>query len=138
VGWDNMVLLDVQVVEMPSARLREFGLQWDALSQGGLHAGGVWQPGSSVQLADTAQAPALSMQGMGAGGYFGVNALLSARLAALAQRGEAVMLAQPQLLARSGTTASFLAGGEVPYSTTDAQGNSSTEFKPYGVSLNIT
>nr|WP_231852701.1 pilus assembly protein N-terminal domain-containing protein [Bordetella petrii] len=138
VGWDNMVLLDVQVVEIPSARLREFGLQWDALSQGGLHAGGVWQPGSSLQLADAAQPPALSMQGMGAAGYFGVNALLSARLAALAQRGEAVMLAQPQLLARSGTTASFLAGGEVPYSTTDAQGNSSTEFKPYGVSLNIT
>jgi len=138
VGWDNMVLLDVQVVELPSSRLREFGLQWDAVSQGGLHAGGVWQPGSSLQLADTVQPPPLAMQGMGAGGYFGANALISARVAAMAQRGEAVMLAQPQLLARSGTTASFLAGGEVPYTTTDSLGNSSTEFKPYGVSLNIT
>lgn len=138
VGWDNMVLLDVQVVELPSSRLREFGLQWDAVSQGGLHAGGVWQPGSGLQLTDTAQPPPLVMQGMGAGGYFGANALISARVAAMAQRGEAVMLAQPQLLARSGTTASFLAGGEVPYTTTDSLGNSSTEFKPYGVSLNIT
>ncbi|HYG44037.1 MAG TPA: pilus assembly protein N-terminal domain-containing protein [Bordetella sp.] len=138
VGWDNMVLLDVQVVELPTSRLREFGLQWDAVSQGGMHAGAVWRPGSSLQLADMAQPPPLAMQGMGAGGYFGVNALISARIAAMAQRGEAVMLAQPQLLARSGTTASFLAGGEVPYSTTDAQGNSTTEFKPYGVSLNIT
>ena len=49
-----------------------------------------------------------------AAGYFGVNALLSARLALLAQRGEAVMLAQPQLLARSGASATFLAGGELP------------------------
>ncbi|MBO9352401.1 secretion protein [Bordetella petrii] len=138
VGWDSMVLLDVQVVELPSSRLREFGLQWDAVSQGGVHAGGIWQPASGVQLGDTAEAPPLAMQGMAAGGYFGVNALVSARIAAMAQRGEAVLLAQPQLLARSGTTASFLAGGEVPYNTTDAQGNNTTEFKPYGVSLNIT
>src|SRR5690606_37641654 len=140
VGWDRMVLLDVQVVELPTSRLREFGVQWDSVSQGGLQAGLAWRPGAGVQPAETdvAGAPPLAMQGMGAGGYFGVNALISGRSAALAQRGEAVMLAQPQLLARSGTTASFLAGGEVPYSTTDAQGNSVTEFKPYGVSLNIT
>lgn len=137
VGWDSMVLLDVQVVELPRSRLREFGVQWDTVSQGGLHAGGVWQPASALQP-NHAAPPPLAMQGMGAGGYFGVNAMMSARLAAMAQRGEAVLLAQPQLLARSGTTASFLAGGEVPYSTTDAQGNTVTEFKPYGVSLNIT
>jgi pilus assembly protein CpaC len=64
--------------------------------------------------------------------------LLSARIAALAQSGEAVMLAQPQLLARSGASATFLAGGEVPYTSTDSRGNPTTLFKPYGVSLNIT
>lgn len=138
VGWDRMVLLDVQVVELPSANLREFGVQWDAVSNGGMQAGLVWQPGSSVRPNDQIEAPPLSMSGLGAGGYFGLNALLSSRIAALAQRGEAVMLAQPQLLARSGATASFLAGGEVPYTTIDARGNSNTAFKPYGVSLNIT
>lgn len=49
-----------------------------------------------------------------------------------------MMLAQPQLVARSGATAEFLAGGEVPYTTTDANGSSNTAFKPYGVSLKIT
>src|SRR5690606_30948565 len=73
-----------------------------------------------------------------AAGYFGVNALLSARINAMAQTGSAVVLAQPQLLARSGATAEFLAGGEVPYSTVDANGNTNTVFKPYGVSLRIT
>lgn len=48
------------------------------------------------------------------------------------------MLAQPQLLARSGASATFLAGGEVPYSSTDARGNATTLFKPYGVMLKIT
>ncbi|HEX2520135.1 MAG TPA: type II and III secretion system protein, partial [Castellaniella sp.] len=71
-------------------------------------------------------------------GYFGVNALLSAQINLLAQEGRAVVLAQPQLLARSGATAEFLAGGEVPYSTTDRNGSTQTSFKPYGVSLRIT
>ncbi|WP_417250980.1 type II and III secretion system protein family protein [Castellaniella sp.] len=73
-----------------------------------------------------------------AAGYFGINALLSAKINLLAQEGRAVVLAQPQLLARSGATAEFLAGGEVPYSTVDRNGNTQTAFKPYGVSLRIT
>jgi pilus assembly protein CpaC len=71
-------------------------------------------------------------------GFFGVNAALSARIDAMAQSGEAVVLAQPQLMARSGATAEFLAGGEVPYATTDANGKTTTIFKPYGVALKIT
>lgn len=137
IGWDRMVLLDVQVVELPSTRLREFGVRWDQVSRGGFQAGVLWHAGSSAQLADGGDLSPLTAPDA-AGGYFGLNALLSSRIAALAQQGEAIMLAQPQLLARSGATASFLAGGEVPYSTTDARGNTHTQFKPYGVSLNIT
>lgn len=139
VGWDRMVLLDVQVVEIPTSRLQEFGVRWDGMTQGGVNAGLAWDAGSrgrmtrpGEQIIETA-GPASA-----AAGYFGVNALLSARIAALAQTGEAVMLAQPQLLARSGSSATFLAGGEVPYASTDARGNPTTLFKPYGVSLNIT
>lgn len=139
VGWDSMVLLDVQVVEIPSSRLREIGVRWDGMTQGGLNAALAWDAGSLGRIARPGEqgvdAPgALSS----AAGYFGVNALLSARIAALAQSGEAVMLAQPQLLARSGASATFLAGGEVPYVSTDSRGNPTTLFKPYGVSLRIT
>jgi pilus assembly protein CpaC len=69
---------------------------------------------------------------------FGLNALLNARIAALSKSGEAVVLAQPQLLTRSGSTASFLAGGEVPYATVDKEGRSIVTFRQYGVSLNMT
>ncbi|SAI56836.1 secretory apparatus [Bordetella ansorpii] len=141
VGWDRMVLLDVQVVELPRSRLLEFGVRWDSSSQGGLQAGLAWDGGSAAgSLTERPGQPPLAMPlptGRAAG-YFGVNALLAASLSALAQRGEAVLLAQPQLLARSGSTASFLAGGEVPYATTDSNGGSNTQFKPYGVSLQIT
>jgi pilus assembly protein CpaC len=111
VGWDKMVLLDVQVIEIPSARLQEMGVRWDS---------------------------SLPLPLSGAGGLPGMRGLLSARLSALAQTGEATILAQPQLLARSGATASFEAGGEVPYTTTNKDGRTSTSFKKYGVSLNIT
>lgn len=111
VGWDQMVMLDVKVIEIPTARVQELGIRWDS---------------------------ALPLPLTGAGGLPGVNRLLSARINALTQSGEATVLAQPQLLARSGATATFVAGGEVPYTNTDKEGKSTTTFKKYGVSLNIT
>ncbi len=107
--WERMVMLDVQVIEIPSARMQELGVRWDTNTTLGMQ---------SSRLA--------------------LTALVSARLAALSKTGEAVVLAQPQLLARSGSTASFSAGGEVPYTTQDKDGKAHTTFKKYGVHLNIT
>jgi Flp pilus assembly secretin CpaC len=139
VGWDQMVLLDVQVVEVPKTLLRELGLRWSPQSAGGVNAGAGWD-GGSRRFADRPGESVLPLPfpAARAAGYFGLNALLSAQLNLLAQDGRAVVLAQPQLLARSGATAEFLAGGEVPYSTVDRNGNTQTAFKPYGVSLRIT
>jgi len=139
VGWDQMVLLDVQVVELPRTLLRELGIRWSPDATGGLTAGVGWDAGSR-RFADRPgeSVVPLAFPAASAAGYFGVNALLSAQINLLAQEGQAVVLAQPQLLARSGATAEFLAGGEVPYSTTDGNGNTQTSFKPYGVSLKIT
>ncbi|MFT0531880.1 type II and III secretion system protein family protein [Castellaniella hirudinis] len=139
VGWDQMVLLDVQVVEVPKSLMRELGLRWSPQPEGGVQAGAGWDAGSR-RFADRPgeSVVPLAFPAAGAAGYFGVNALLSAKINLLAQEGRAVVLAQPQLLARSGATAEFLAGGEVPYSTVDRNGNTQTAFKPYGVSLRIT
>ncbi|WP_322994901.1 type II and III secretion system protein family protein [Castellaniella sp.] len=139
VGWDQMVLLDVQVVEVPKSLVRELGLRWGTQPDGGLQTGLGWD-GGSRRFADRPGESVLPLAfpAAQAAGYFGVNALLSAKINLLAQEGRAVVLAQPQLLARSGATAEFLAGGEVPYSTVDRNGNTQTAFKPYGVSLRIT
>ena len=144
VGWERMVLLDVQVVEVPRSRLRELGVRWDTQSQGGLTTGLAWDGGTRrweqrPGTADgTVSAMPMAQIASRAAGYLGINAVLSAQIQAMAQSGDAVVLAQPQLVARSGATAEFLAGGEVPYATTDSQGNTRTEFKQYGVSLRIT
>ena len=137
--WEPMVLLDVQVLELPRNFMRELGVQWADQSEGGFNMGAAWDAGSH-RLLDRPGEMVMPMpyQPGAMAGYFGLNALLSARIKALTQNGQAVVLAQPQLLARSGATAEFLAGGEVPYSTTDNNGNANTSFKPYGVSLKIT
>ncbi len=140
VGWDRMVLIDVQVVELPRSRMRELGIRWDPSTTGGFNTGALWDvaSGSAIRARPGEQVLEGFFPASGFNGFVGLNTLLSARLHALSQQGEAVLLAQPQLMARSGSTASFLAGGELPYTTIDANGNASTVFKPYGVTLDVT
>lgn len=138
-GWDDMVLLDVQVIEVPRNAMRDLGVRWGQVAQGGLYAGVAAERASTRFDSIPGDRPFDVEAGSRAlSGYFGLNALLSARVQALTEIGVATVLAQPQLLARSGTTAEFLAGGEVPYTTTDTNGSTSTQFKSYGVSLRIT
>jgi len=138
IGWDQMVLLDVQILELPRHVLQELGVKWGTHG-GGFSMGAAWDSGSSRLSARPGNAVLdIPFRAIAPAGYFGLNALLSASLQTLAQDGQAVVLAQPQLMARSGATAEFLAGGEVPYVTTDRNGQNQTVFKRYGVSLHIT
>ncbi|MDO6413170.1 type II and III secretion system protein family protein [Sphingomonas sp. BIUV-7] len=52
--------------------------------------------------------------------------------------GLVTTLAEPTLVALSGETASFLAGGEIPIPQSQGLGTVSVEFKQYGVSLSFT
>ncbi|MBY0502085.1 MAG: type II and III secretion system protein family protein [Alphaproteobacteria bacterium] len=56
----------------------------------------------------------------------------------LSREGLVTVLAEPNLLAVSGETASFLAGGEFPYPVPQQLGNITVDFKQYGVSLAFT
>ncbi len=148
-GFETMVMLDVKVVEFPTTELRELGLKWNAT--GGAAVGGIWSPirrGDSgpyqinIQTG-TANAPPIAAPG-GAAVVLpnGLNILsvlnlgLNATLSALAQQGRTTILAEPQLSARNGSKASFLAGGEIPYAVVSSEGTS-VLFKPYGVKLDI-
>src|SRR5690606_24806400 len=66
-----------------------------------------------------------------------INAGLNAQLRLMEQNGSASILAQPILSARSGAEASFLAGGEFPYSVSNINGTT-IQFKPYGIRLEIS
>ncbi|MEJ2228910.1 MAG: type II and III secretion system protein family protein [Alphaproteobacteria bacterium] len=57
---------------------------------------------------------------------------------ALEERGLARRLAEPNLVALSGDTASFLAGGEFPFPVGQDNNKISIEFKKFGVGLSFT
>ena len=57
---------------------------------------------------------------------------------ALETKGFVRTLAEPNLTALSGQSASFLAGGEYPVPVRQDDGNVSVEFKPFGIVLNMT
>ena len=139
-GHDRMVRLDVRVMEFPRVALRDLGIRWSSTPEGGVSMGVGWDAaGRGTLLARPGESPlAIPFPSSGLATYLGINALLSAKIQALVQNGDAVMLAEPQLSARNGATARFLAGGEVPYVSTDRDGNSTTIFKPYGVALEVS
>jgi len=66
---------------------------------------------------------------------------LGATIQALQQQNVMQILAEPNLLAANGESASFLAGGELPYpvvSGVAGQATVSVQFKPFGVKLDFT
>ena len=143
VAWDQMVHLDVQVLELPRQSLRDLGVNWRRESASDWFGGVSWSLGSADMRSaqdGPVVGPELASGGATAasGVMMGMNQRLSSQINALTQTGQAVLLAQPQLLARSGSAASFLAGGEVPYAQVDKDGKTSTIFKKYGVLLNVT
>lgn len=149
-GWEKMVELEVKVVELPVTELREMGLRWG--TRGGAAIGAVWGPirrgnDGPYQIdipTGPKNTPPISNP---SGGPLkippGLNILsllnlgLSAQLDLLEQNGKAAILAAPTLSVRSGSTAEFLAGGEIPYTISNINGTT-VQFKPYGINLKIT
>lgn len=63
---------------------------------------------------------------------------LNSVLDILSQEGYVTILAEPNLVAISGETASFLAGGEFPFPVSQGLGQVTVQFKQYGISLAFT
>lgn len=148
-SWERMVAMDVKVVEFPSTLLRQTGLKWN--STGGAAMGAIWTPFSKLTSGDymiditTGSGNGAPIKSATGGAVMlpttmnvlsAVNLGLNAQLNLLAQEGRATLLAEPQLSARSGSKASFTAGGEIPYAVATRDGTF-VQFKTYGVKLDI-
>jgi pilus assembly protein CpaC len=80
--------------------------------------------------------------GIGSSGgiaFGGSGSEVDALVGALQRNGMLTILAEPNLTAASGRSASFLAGGEIPIPTPGNQaGQITVQYKPFGVSLEFT
>lgn len=148
VGFDRMFAFDVHFVEISRSGLEDLGIDWSSQGKpllgldivGDLYHNNRTGEALSRVLEDGDARTEVSIDGQRLRPFssrFSLVGSLVGRLNLLAQKGDAVILAQPRLAARNRGTANFLAGGEIPIATASATGTPNIEFKEYGVRLEI-
>jgi Flp pilus assembly secretin CpaC len=118
-----MVEIGVEILEVDAQSALKAGLNWGSLTDT-----------KSIQDSLTVsegEKPPLQKIGVLERGSVAVG------LQMLLDRGKARLLAKPKLTVAGGEEASFLSGGEVPYTSSDKNGSSNVQFKSYGVKLNV-
>jgi pilus assembly protein CpaC len=149
IGASQQVMLEVRFSEVTRQGGKQLGVSAFVGSDGGTFGAAVGNGSQLVPNADTGEG-VLKLESItnsfGIFRKFGRVAGLNVEgiLDALERKGLVKTLAEPTLIALSGETASFLAGGEFPIPV--AQNNSggsggggiTIEFKPFGVSLAFT
>lgn len=137
VSMKKMIYMKVQIVEMKRSLLENIGLQWPG-SFAGPMVGFMGNLGSSY--AQTTQAPLQGVLPVGVNGlrtYLGVSSLIQTTINLAKNNGDVYMLAEPELSARSGGEAKFLAGGQIPLPASSPLGGASVTFKDFGIHLSI-
>jgi pilus assembly protein CpaC len=141
VGGNHQVMLKVVIAEMSRSMNREFGTNFAALITTGSGQVGIGSFIGGLATGSTSGGLATSAgELLGAFAGFGALQALEVVLDLLDERGLSKILAEPTLVARSGESASFLVGGEVPIPV--VQGGSSdaitVEYHEFGVGLSFT
>jgi pilus assembly protein CpaC len=138
------VNLKVRIAEVNRSLLKQIGVNLLTSTGGGFSIG--IAKGTGINLPDVGcvkdcpvPTPIRSSIGStitGIGSLFGLDIMSSLDLAET--DGLVTTLAEPNLTALSGETASFLAGGEFPVPISQSLGSISVEYKQYGVGLAFT
>jgi pilus assembly protein CpaC len=153
ISGNQMVAVEIRFAAVASNTVNELGFNFASL--GGGFQGATTAPSTVTGYALNGTAPGLggaATKGLSLASGLPISSafnlfLSSAKgnflgiLSALNAAGLTELLAQPTLVVRSGETASFLAGGEVPIPV--PQGGSATgavtiDYHPYGVRLEVS
>ncbi|GFZ93725.1 type II and III secretion system protein family protein [Dyella caseinilytica] len=147
VNMQPMVLMKVRIMEFDKTSLNQVGIQWDSViagPSGGLVHDWVTNPYYRVQSSGfngvdgTGSNVILPTRVPGTASYFGIATSIGSQINLLEQDGKAWELAAPQLSARSGGTADFLVGGQVPIPISNGVlGQVQVDYKDYGIKLHI-
>jgi pilus assembly protein CpaC len=163
----QQVMLEVRFVELNRTAGRELGVQWNRFGGNSITNVGNQVNAGQLPISPAGGSGTFSNAAVGGTNGGSSNVLSSAAVAAgvlsgaapfgfmisriatggvatdlainaLEQKGVARSLAEPNLVALSGDTASFLAGGEYPIPVAGSLGTVSVAFKKYGVGLAFT
>ena len=149
VGASQQVMLEVRFSEINRQTGKQIGISGLTSGDGGTFGSATGNGAGLTTDLETGQGILRLDSVTGSFGVFrktfgalGLN--INATLDALERKGLVKTLAEPTLIALSGETASFLAGGEFPVPVQQSNngggdaGGITVEFKPFGVSLAFT
>ena len=141
IGMERMIAMDVKFVEVRRELLEDLGVKWAGSAQGpsfqvigDAFRSKALQPGGAAQGTQLEVRPRI----WPFAGSLSIASSLASRLNFLVQQGDAVILAEPRLSCRSGGSARFVAGGELPIPITGALGTASVAFKEYGIKFDVS
>ncbi len=160
VPGNQQVQLEVSFAEVSRSSLREIGFNFWSKKATSKYAGGLLSPsngldGVAPELStdpdlgalnngdvNAEAVPLVTSPITGTFGFIFSSTLggfpFSAALSLLSSRGYARTLAEPTLVAMSGKTASFLAGGEFPIPLPQSLGQVAVDYQKYGIQLDFT
>ena len=147
----QQVMLEVRFIEISRTAGRELGVQWNRFGSNSTTNIGSRQPASNLPITSPSSNSDIPVGEVAAGVLSGGSPFgfalariisggtkIDVLINALEQKGIARSLAEPNLVALSGDTASFLAGGEYPIPVAGSFGQVTVDYKKYGVGLAFT
>ncbi|MEB3701981.1 Flp pilus assembly protein CpaC [Candidatus Bealeia paramacronuclearis] len=140
------VNLRVKVAEVKRSVINQFNFDWLGAFSGGDFSLGLLSGRSPFTTAGGKITPsnivvdpaATNRNNTFVGNFTNKNWNVDSAIDSLSTEGLVTVLAEPNLIAVSGETASFLAGGEFPYPVPQGNNQITIEFKQFGVSLAFT
>lgn len=140
----NTVQVEVKVVEFNRSVLKQAGLNiFSTRPNSNGFSFGVFSPSSLASASFSANGQISGEYNNPLAQAFSLlfnfsKAGLGLNVGFLEGNGMARVLAEPTLVALSGQSASFLAGGELPIPVPQGLGTTSIEYKPFGIGLTLT
>jgi pilus assembly protein CpaC len=124
---ERTVFIHAQVVEIKKSSLEQLGIEWDSQIPNAI----------SASLSKSTSGVNRHFNTTPFQSYLGLAASIAASINLLQERGDAYLVASPHLTARCGGKADFTSGGELPIPLPSGLGQTSVEYKPYGIRLAI-
>lgn len=133
----EMIYLDLQIVEFNSNVLRNLGINWIGGAAGpSFGSAKFFHENGGLAFDAPAGVPGVvGTAPLNSYNFFGIATAVSSTLNYMYNNGDAVLIAEPRLSARSGGKADFLAGGQVPVITSNGLAGTNVEYKDFGIKL---
>jgi pilus assembly protein CpaC len=117
---DSLIAVSADIVEISGSYEKDLGFSWTPFQAGVNFAEKAIPVGAILQVGDFAR-----------------TTQLNTSLKLLETEGKAQLLSNPKVIVQAQSQANFVVGGEQPYPTANGNGTVTTDFKKFGVIMNI-